>query len=644
MYQNTLLSSCINNFFLFFKDFNFDIINIFLCKNIFLFFFNQTSNLFLIPHQTVVFLCSINYLDTPIFFFFFTFFFFTIISSFLFISYLGLYGVFFINLISLFAFWFSLLFYIKNIMFDQVTYNIFLFKWFYLNYNTKIYFNFLIDTVSFSFILLTTTIGLFVYIYAFSYFRYEPLTDRFLLFLCSFIVSMLFLVSSGNLIMLFLGWEMIGLTSFLLINFWVTRVGTLKAAFKAFSFNKISDFFILIFLIIIYNFIYDFDIQTINTQIHLYYDFKIYLLNFNINLIELLSFTILAAAFIKSAQIGPHIWLPDSMEAPVPASSLIHSATLVSAGIFLILRFYPIFEYSYYSFIILPVIGSLTAAYGGLVASYQSDVKRILAYSTISHCGFLMLLCSFNLNEFVVLYLYVHGFFKASVFMCIGNVIRISKNYQDFRKMGLYNKYLPFECFAATLCLVNLAGLPFTLGFFIKHLLFLGSNMNVVLYYFIIFNVLVGALAGLFYSHRIIYFVFFDFKKGSKIVYKYLNRNNLYSFYYSNTSLASNFAITFLIIISYIISFYLLVNLFNINYNFSDYYNYYNYSNYINLFAHLNSFLFNLSYLNWIVVILVTGFLSISWRSSYNSYLILDNLNLMLLFCIFFFINLKLFL
>jgi NADH:ubiquinone oxidoreductase subunit 5 (subunit L)/multisubunit Na+/H+ antiporter MnhA subunit len=580
-----------------------------------------------------------NYLDVPFFFWFGSFFLLTIIFSFLFISYLGLYGVFFLNLISLCFFWFSLLPYIKPIMIDQTVYNIFLGKWFYLNYNTKINFNFLIDTVSFSFILLTTTIGFFVYMYAFSYFRYEPLVDRFLLFLCSFIISMIFLVSSGNIIMMFLGWELIGLTSFFLINFWVTRVGTLKAAFKAFSFNKISDFFMLMFVIIVYNFLYDFDIQSINNQIHLYYNFKINLLNISVNLIELLSFVILSAAFIKSAQLGPHVWLPDSMEAPVPASSLIHSATLVSAGIFLILRFYPIFEYSYYSFIILPIIGSLTAAYGGLIAAFQSDIKRILAYSTISHCGFLMVLCSFNLNEFVVLYLYVHGFFKASVFMCVGNVIRISKNYQDFRRMGLFYKYLPFECFCAFVCLFNLAGLPFTLGFFIKHLLFLGGNNNIILYYFVTFNLLIGAIAGLFYSHRILYYVFFDFKKGKKAIYKYINRNNLYSVYYSNTSLASNFAILGLVIVSYVISFYLLINLFNINFNFSDYNNNLNYSNYFNLFTNYSGFLFNLSYLNWIVILLIVGFLFISWRTLFNSYLILDNFNHTVLFLIFFFVN-----
>jgi len=126
------------------------------------------------------------------------------------------------------------------------------------------------------------------------------------------------------------------------------------------------------------------------------------------------------------------------MEAPVPASSLIHSATLVSAGIFLVLRFNNIFDNSLLAKYLLAIIGSLTAAYGGVSAANQPDIKRILAYSTISHCGFLMVLCFTQINEFTILYLYVHGFFKACTFMCVGNVIRISKNYQDFRRMGFF--------------------------------------------------------------------------------------------------------------------------------------------------------------------------------------------------------------
>lgn len=422
---------------------------------------------------------NIDILEYPLFLFGGIYFLISVICSFLFLSHLGLYGIFFLNLSGITIFWFTLIPYAYIIFVKNITYKLILGQWFFLNHGVKVNFELYIDALSYSFMLLTTTIGIFVYLYAFSYFRYEPLVERFLNFLCSFILSMLLLVSSGNIIILFLGWELIGLTSFFLINFWVTRVGTLKAAFKAFSFNKVSDYFILILIFIFYNIIYDFDIVSINSQAHLYYNHTVKFLHYNINLVEVISFCILGAAFIKSAQLGAHIWLPDSMEAPVPASALIHSATLVSAGVFLILRFYPIIEFSYYSKLILPVMGSITAAYGGIVASYQADVKRILAYSTISHCGFLMLLCSFNVQEYTILYLYVHGFFKAAVFMCVGNVIRISKNYQDFRRMGMFSKYLPFECFCAFICLFNLAGLPFSIGFFIKHLVALGLSSSI---------------------------------------------------------------------------------------------------------------------------------------------------------------------
>jgi NADH:ubiquinone oxidoreductase subunit 5 (subunit L)/multisubunit Na+/H+ antiporter MnhA subunit len=331
----------------------------------------------------------------------------------------------------------------------------------------------------------------------------------------------------------------------------------------------------------------------------MYSNYTIQILNFHLNVIELASIFLLSCAFIKSAQFGPHIWLPDSMEAPVPASSLIHSATLVSAGIFVILRLYPIFELSHYSFFILPIMGSLTAAYGGVVGAYQADIKRILAYSTISHCGFLMLLCSFFANEYVVLYLYVHGFFKASVFMCVGNVIRISKNYQDFRRMGAFYKYLPFECYASFVCLSNLAGLPFSLGFYIKHLIFLGYQSYFYFYFFIFFNTFVAAISGLFYSYRIFYYVFFDFKKGRKQVYSTLNRQNLFSSYYTNTSRLSNFSICSLIITSYLISFYFFYILLGNSIQCSDFLNFSNSTNMYTYFNHsYTGVLYNYSYLN----------------------------------------------
>lgn len=212
-------------------------------------------------------------------------------------------------------------------------------------------------------------------------------------------------------------------------------MGTLKAAFKAYSFNKFSDFLIFVGIIITGFAFNDFNISNILTNFEKYDSlFLTNILNFKI--FDLISFFFLGAAFIKSAQVGFHIWLPDSMEAPVPASALIHSATLVSAGIFLILRLYPIFECSSIFYILTPIISIFTAFFGGFAAFYQNDLKRILAYSTISHCGLLMFLTTLGSFEFTLLYLYVHGFFKAIAFLCVGNIIRFNKNYQDVRRMG----------------------------------------------------------------------------------------------------------------------------------------------------------------------------------------------------------------
>lgn len=508
----------------------------------------------------------------------------------------------------------------------------------FLNNNFLVHFDFLTDVISYSFMLLTVTIALFVYIFTFSYFRYEPNVERLLVFLNSFVISMVFLVNSGNFIMLFLGWEMIGVTSFFLINFWATRVGTLKSAFKAYSFNKSSDFFLFFGILIIFVCQFDLDFLNFLSQSHLLLNYKITFLLFDLNVIDFISFFFLCSAFIKSAQIGAHIWLPDSMEAPVPASALIHSATLVSAGIYLLLRFNFLFEMSSYAYYIVPLVGCITAFYGGFVSMYQSDVKKILAYSTISHCGFLMVLWSTNVLEYVILYLYVHGFFKATTFMCVGNVIRFSKNYQDFRRMGLFYKFLPFECLAGFVCLINLCGLPFTFGFFIKHLLFVGVHEQFFLYYFIITVSLLAAVTGIFYSFRLFYYVFFDFKKAKKSLYNYSNKNILNSKYYSNTSLASNIAITLSVFVSYCISLVFFCYFLNKNYNFGDFNSYLVSLNELFFFYADANKLFNFSFLNWFVIFLIVGVLFSKWRVQLFNFKHFFNFFNILLFFIFFFL------
>jgi len=559
---------------------------------------------------------SLDFSTTPVFFFFGTLFFTTVVFSWFFFSYLGLYGMYKLNVITLFFFWVSLLLSAKSIFINQKVYVIKLCSWVFLTINVKVDYYFLIDTISFSFMLLTTTIAFFVYIYAFSYFRYEPLVDRFLLFILSFVISMIFLVASGNTIMLFLGWELIGFTSFCLINFWTAKAATLKSAFKAFTFNKVSDFFMFMFLISTFSVYYTFDILSLNYQVYKYEPLVIYLFGTPINYLEFVSLMVIGAAFIKSAQLGGHAWLPDSMEAPVPASSLIHSATLVSAGVYLILRFNFIFDATQYSKLIIPVIGSLTAAYGGVCAAAQSDIKKTLAYSTISHCGFLMVLCSTEMNEFTILYLYVHGFFKAGVFMCVGNVLRITRGYQDTRRMGCLLKHLPFEYFCATVGLLNLAGLPFTFGFFIKHLLLISLDTHIYLYFFVMFHSLVGALSGLFYSYRIINYTFGDFKKGNKVLYLNTNRVNYNSYFYTNSSVAATLSVFFLFVTSYIITYFMFRYFMASNYLFSDYMNTTILTNYYSTVNSFGGYLLNFSYINLTVVCIVLALFFSKFRRS----------------------------
>ena len=558
------------------------------------------------------------------------------------LSYLGLYGIFLFNLVTLGFFLISLLLEFTDIFVNNIVYKINVGDWFFLSTNFRVSLNFFIDSVSFSFMLLTVSIAFFVNIFAFSYFRYEPLVERLLIFLNMFVISMVILVTAGNLIVMFLGWELIGITSFFLINFWVARIGTLKAAFKAFSFNKFSDATLFLSVLLIYFILYDLDIPTILNQVHIFSLYYVNFFFFSISYVDLISFFFLCAAFVKSAQAGPHIWLPDSMEAPVPASALIHSATLVSAGIYLVLRFSKFMELSTYCFFIVPLIGSFTAFIGGFISMYQSDVKRTLAYSTISHCGFLMLFSVFFSPEYVILYLYTHGFFKAAVFLCVGNIIRFSRNYQDFRKMGLLFKYLPFECLASFVCLINLGGLPFTYGFFIKHYLFTVFNFNHSVWVIIWLNSLLASFTGIFYSFRLFYYVFFDFKKGKKALYLSVNKKFFNSKFYSNSSIASLFSITALIIYAYVIIYYLFFYFTNSIQMFSDLPKLLDMSSRLNTFSDSSFFLFNFFTSSVNILFFYFFIFFVSWRYNFFSFNYILSFFYFIFFSLTFFIFLNL--
>jgi NADH:ubiquinone oxidoreductase subunit 5 (subunit L)/multisubunit Na+/H+ antiporter MnhA subunit len=275
---------------------------------------------------------------------------------------------------------------------------------------------------------------------------------------------------------------------------------------------------------------------------------------------EALCMLLILASSIKSAQLFAHLWLPDSMEAPIPASSLIHSATLVSAGVYLLLRFQFILIDSL-SMMFIGLLGSLTAAYGSIVSSSQTDAKKLLAYSTISHCGFLFVTIYLLNIELTLLYLYLHGFFKALTFFCVGNLVKVAKGHQDTRKMGQFTNLLPIESIVLVICCLNLGGLPFTVGFYYKHF------FQVLLTQSTLFSaisplLLIAMLLGIIYSYRLISYSLFDIKKSNESVYLQLSSKYTLSSEYTNSAKYSILAILTLFMIS-LIYFYEFFNFYS---------------------------------------------------------------------------------
>ena len=223
--------------------------------------------------------------------------------------------------------------------------------------------------------------------------------------------------------------------------------------------------------------------------------------------------------------------------------------------------------------------------------------------------------------EYTILYLYVHGFFKAAIFLCLGNIIRFFRNVQDIRKMGGVWNYLPFECFASFVCLINLSGLPFTLGFYIKHLLLLGLNNDIFYKFFILINILGGAVFGVIYSFRFFYYIFFDFKKSKKIIYNDSNKTNLLSLYYTNSSLSSNFIIFLFIFVSYMIILYLFFIFLNKNSIGNGFIVYsINLAKYEEFLYLLPTFADNIGYFNWFLLIIICILILITWRVIFFNY------------------------
>ena len=445
-------------------------------------------------------------------FFNFIFFFIIVLMSLVFQLHIALNGLYYVLLASLLLLLITLTVILKTTIVNNTT--IFLELEFYSLYMPEALtsVSLSIDKITASFMFLVVCIACSAVAYSRVYLQGDPNTADFLIKLCLFVLSMLLLVLSKNFILLYFAWEMIGVTSAWLINYNSQKTDTVRSTLKAFTFNKLSDLCLFASLLIGY---WHFGASNI-TEWELIFFNKV--INgqelAQLNHISVCAVLMLIAASIKSAQIGFHLWLPDSMDAPVPASALIHSATLVSAGVYLLLRFNFLFVWGGLTTTII-LLGAVTSAYGGVVASTQTNLKKALAYSTISHCGFLFVAAGLGGVSTTLCYLFLHGFFKALSFICAGEAIRTANGYQDINKSGGLFFSAPNLSISFFAAMANLCGLPFFLGYSYKmqfQLLFLTKLTTTTL---AVPFLLIGLLSSLVYFCKIFWSVCCHYKKNN---------------------------------------------------------------------------------------------------------------------------------
>jgi len=325
-----------------------------------------------------------------------------------------------------------------------------------------------IDPLTSVMLVVVTFISALVHIYSIGYMSHDPHKPRFMSYLSLFTFSMLALVVSDNFLQLFFGWEGVGLCSYLLIGFWYKKNTANNAAIKAFIVNRIGDFGLAIGIFIIF---FHFGTINFNEVFQLapqYIDKRINFLGLESNLITLTCLFLFLGAMGKSAQFLLHTWLPDAMEGPTPVSALIHAATMVTAGVFLVVKCSPLFEYSQIALNVVAIVGMITALFAASVALVQNDIKKIVAYSTCSQLGYMFFAVGVGAYHVAIFHLFTHAFFKALLFLGSGSVIHAFKDEQDIRNMGGVWKKLPYTYFFMLLGTLSLTGFPFLSGFYSK--------------------------------------------------------------------------------------------------------------------------------------------------------------------------------
>ncbi len=414
-----------------------------------------------------------------------------------------------------------------NVMINDYNSNIIISSWISsgtLNVNWSIK----IDPLSSVMLVVVTFISSLVHIYSIGYMHHDPHKPRFMSYLSLFTFSMLMLVTSDNFLQLFFGWEGVGVCSYFLIGFWFKKQSANNAAIKAFLVNRVGDFGLALGIFLIFYYFGTINYTEVFNLIPTLVNEKINFLGFNFVVIDLICILLFIGAMGKSAQIFLHTWLPDAMEGPTPVSALIHAATMVTAGVFLVVRCSPIYELSPLGLEIVTLIGMSTAFFAATIALVQNDIKKIIAYSTCSQLGYMFFAAGVGAYNVAMFHLFTHAFFKALLFLGAGSVIHSFQNEQDIKNMGGVWRKLPFTYLMMIIGTLALTGFPFLSGFYSKDAIIefayleKGSLSN--------YAAAIGVITAIFtsiYSWRLIFLTFHGSFNNNKLNIKDLHESPL---------------------------------------------------------------------------------------------------------------------
>ncbi|MFN7086505.1 MAG: NADH-quinone oxidoreductase subunit L [Burkholderiales bacterium] len=379
-----------------------------------------------------------------------------------------------------------------------------------LSGNTRFEIGFLIDQLSATMMLVVSFVSLMVHIYTIGYMADDPGYQRFFSYISLFTFSMLMLVMSNNFLQLFFGWEAVGLVSYLLIGFWYTRPTAIYASLKAFLANRVGDFGFLLGIALVLMYFGTLDYAAVFANAPTLAANTIEIVPGAVwSLMTVICILLFIGAMGKSAQFPLHVWLPDSMEGPTPISALIHAATMVTAGIFMVARMSPLFELSDTALSFVMVIGAITAFFMALIATVQYDIKRVIAYSTLSQLGYMTMALGASAYSAAIFHLYTHAFFKAVLFLGAGSVIIALHHEQDMRKMGGLVKYMPITYATVLIGALANAGLPPFAGFFSKDTIIEALHASPLAAAAFAYPLaMAGVLVGGFYSFRLVFYAF----------------------------------------------------------------------------------------------------------------------------------------